>query len=99
RPCDSALLAACGAKISRSRCSSCSRNVVMLCRGARDASAALGEQVPQKARAVRQAADAKELGQRLPEVGERRARAEIVSAPDMPPHRDDRHELARVIRA
>ena len=80
RPRESALLAACGARISRSRASSCSR----MCHRRRlhRNQLALGDlrlrsDLMQEARAVRERADAEELRERLAEIGERRARPEV----------------------
>ena len=54
---------------------------------------------PQEARAVRQRTDAEELGQRLAEVRERLARAEVDAGAHRRPDDQQRHVLARVVGA
>ena len=95
RPRESALLAASGARMSRSRCSSCSRMLLMR----RRPWSLHAEDVVEEARAVRERADLEELGQRLADIGERAAQPEV----DVRSHRrargEDRDVLPRVIRA
>src|SRR6185503_13080737 len=54
-------------------------------------------ELPQEARPVRERADAEQLGERLPEVGERPARAEVDAGADVAPGREQRHVFARMI--
>jgi hypothetical protein len=76
-------------RISRSRCSSCSRIDTLIDHY---------HYVPQKAGSVREAADAEILRERLPEIGEGRARAEVRARDDPVALQQDRHVLARMIR-
>src|SRR6476620_2871996 len=92
RPLLSALLEACGARISRSRCSSCSRIEALM-----RLLLSLGdEDLGQKAGAVGQRANTEVLRQRLSEVGEGPARAEIAAGAHMLPVQQQRHVLTRV---
>src|SRR5258705_94342 len=85
RPFVSALLAACGASVSRSRCSSPSRMV--------------DNDVLQEARAMRERADAEVGGERLPEVGECPARPEVRAPLDLTAGKQRGYILARMICA
>src|SRR5258708_19071158 len=100
RPRESALLAACGARISRSRASSCSRNVMARKHeNTKTRNALCTGDVAEKTRAVRKPADAEQLRQRLTEIRKRRAGAEIDIRAHMRAGREQRHVLPRVIGA
>src|SRR5688572_13013698 len=85
RPLDAALLAACGASVSSSRCSSASRMV--------------DNDVSKEAGAVFQWTDAEERGQRLSQIGKRGAGAEVDAGANRCARDEQRYVFTRVIGA
>src|SRR5688572_32274652 len=96
RPRESALFAACGARMSRSRCSSCSR-ILMPLPIAPAASILSGRRVnlAEETGAVRQRSDTEDLGQRLAEIGERLPHADVDAGAHAWPIQQHRHMLPR----